>query len=759
MRYKIILGFLPLLVILFSTFGFGQIPTGYYDAAYGKTGDSLRKALSIITSTGHVKLSYSSIWNFYAQTDIRTGTTDKIWDMYSDIPGGIPAYIYTFSVNQCGTSGAEGSCYSREHCFPNSWWGGFDDNGHMQYTDLHHLFPADQYVNLYKSNNPIGTVSNPTKTFTNSSKYGPCSTSGYTGNVYEPIDAYKGDFARAWFYIATRYRDSLGAWVKNYKKPEAIACIDSNTNNFKPWFRDMLMLWHNNDPVSTKEINRNNVIYNNTVQKNRNPFIDHPEYINYIWGSQSIVTKLEPSNYPSNFQAITTYPHNSTITVSWTDAGGTVTPDGYLIKAQAGGYNNITNPIDGIPELNSSLIKNVTQGTQTATFSGLKPETLYYFKIFPYTNADTNINYKNTGNIPLCYDTTFAWKEDFETGSKTSYAVGNVNCSMGNWTLNDALLGNTIYDKFNGSKGIRAGAFTISMNFNKTGGAGTFSVYQSKYSNDVATYWKLLKSTDNGLNWVLVKDSIYNSSQIFAPITIPVNEPNDVRFMMMTYNGTQTKRSNFDDIVITNYIPPVTYKKLKIKCYLEGLFNGSNMNPVQDEFGNKFGPNIADEIRIELRDSTTTYPIIFSKNNVLLKVDGFAFIDSIPSNLNGKYYLVIKHRNHIQTWSSSPIYLNSADTNIYDFTNSNTKAFGNNLKTVQSNTQIINLTNKKNPEFNNISELKSLEYSPERFTIKISPTLNNKIFEVLIIDHLTKKKYVKTVNENLLFNNNKKPDK
>jgi hypothetical protein len=135
--------------LLFVLCGFAQIPPGYYDAAASKTGDSLRAALRDIITAGSVKLPYTSssfdVWDAYSVTDTRPANNTIIWDMYSDVPGGTPAYNFTIYTNQCGTSTAEGSCYSREHQLPNSWWGGLDDANNPQYTDLFHLPPADQY--------------------------------------------------------------------------------------------------------------------------------------------------------------------------------------------------------------------------------------------------------------------------------------------------------------------------------------------------------------------------------------------------------------------------------------------------------------------------------------------------------------------------------------------------------------------------------------------------------------------------------------
>jgi endonuclease I len=382
-----------LLLITIPTI-FGQIPAGYYNAATGLTGNNLRSALKTITTTGHVKLSYTpGVWNAYAYTDVRPAPNNTIvWDMYSDKPNGTPDYTFTIVNNQClGGSSYEGYCYSREHSLPNSWWGGYDDDAHPQYSDLHHLFPADQYVNQKKSNHPIGQTNTPTDSSSNGCKIGPCTFPGYTGVIFEPINEYKGDFARAYFYLATRYMDNIGLWVKNYNNYESKYIIDTATSNYKQWFVDMLISWHNADPVSTKEINRNNAIYYNTAQHNRNPFIDHPEYVQAIWGGLSL--SAEPTNYPADFAA-------RNIHLQWTDAIGSVVPEHYLIRMSTIGFSSIETPVDGVYYPDGATDLNVNYGVQNAWFKNLSADTTYYFKLFGYKGSGTNTNYKTSGSVP-----------------------------------------------------------------------------------------------------------------------------------------------------------------------------------------------------------------------------------------------------------------------------------------------------------------------------------------------------------------------
>lgn len=245
------------------------VPNGYYDNAAGKTGDELKEALHDIIDN-HTTITYANVWGAFQSTDLKSN--GKIWDMYSDIPNGTPPYEYTYGQNQCGNYDSEGDCYNREHSWPKSWFTG--DENSVPGRDLHHIFPTDGYVNQQRGNNPFGEVQTATQTFQNGSKLGTCKSSlGYSGTVYEPIDAYKGDFARAYFYMSVRYYSEDSNWNSS----------DMTTKSeLKPWALEMLLRWNEEDPVSAKEIARNEAVYG--IQNNRNPFIDHPEYANMIWG-------------------------------------------------------------------------------------------------------------------------------------------------------------------------------------------------------------------------------------------------------------------------------------------------------------------------------------------------------------------------------------------------------------------------------------------------------------------------------------------
>ena len=278
-----------LIVFLIAAFALqAQIYRGYYDGVTDQIGDDLKLTLhNIIADDSHV--SYTpGIWTAFYQTDKRPGT-DYVWDIYSDIPNGTPPYLYTMGQgDQCGDFNNEGDCYNREHLWPQSW----TSNDATHQTDLHHVFPTDGFVNQQRSNYPFGEVSNATWTSQNGSKLGNGKSSlGYTSTVFEPIDEYKGDIARALMYVSVRYYTEDDGWSTEYGM--------TNKSVIKDWAIAMLLDWSDNDPVSAKEIARNEAVYG--IQGNRNPFIDHPEYARRIWDPNWTGTnQIYASAYPKN---------------------------------------------------------------------------------------------------------------------------------------------------------------------------------------------------------------------------------------------------------------------------------------------------------------------------------------------------------------------------------------------------------------------------------------------------------------------------
>ena len=279
-------------ILLFFVFQFhilGQIPVGYYNPIDEKQERELKTALHRVLRTQTV-LNYADAWYYFWTTDARPENTSIVWDMYSG------TIRYFNSVRGRSTAGMD-----REHSLPVSWWGTSPENTTFAaYTDLNHLYPSDRDANQEKSNYPLGMVANPH--FNNGvTKVGRNIYPGAPSqSAFEPADEYKGDFARTYMYMVTRYEDYAQRW-----RSEALQMFNRETYPvFQNWAKNMLLEWHRNDPVSEKERARNEEVF--LYQNNRNPFIDFPQLAEYIWGdSVSYVFRVPEQYFEKEPQLIT----------------------------------------------------------------------------------------------------------------------------------------------------------------------------------------------------------------------------------------------------------------------------------------------------------------------------------------------------------------------------------------------------------------------------------------------------------------------
>lgn len=276
-------------LFLATIIGFAQAPANYYNNATG-IGYTLKTQLKTIITNNHSPLTYTpGLWNLYSSNATNNGFKDKyyendntILDIYTEKPSGADTYNFTAITDQCGNYSNEGDCYNREHLIPQSY---FDEQTPMK-TDAFHVWPTDGKINGIRGNEPFATVGNvnpnSVNVSSNGSKFGQSNLQGYSGNAFEPIDEFKGDIARAFFYFATRYEDFMDDFYEDNPNVGTRVMFDGSTNKvFADNFLNMLYEWHLNDPVSLREQNLNNHIYAN--QGNRNPFIDNPEYVTLIW--------------------------------------------------------------------------------------------------------------------------------------------------------------------------------------------------------------------------------------------------------------------------------------------------------------------------------------------------------------------------------------------------------------------------------------------------------------------------------------------
>lgn len=261
-----------------------EMPQGYYNQIDGKHDSELKATLREIIRP-HTVIPYGSeTWEVFYYSD-RDTSTNLCMDMYCD--DWKPFTAPGVAVSGCNI----------EHSFAKSWWGGSEIDA---YKDCHHLNPSNATANSARSNYPLGNVSVPTKT-AGSLKIGKQHHDALNEDFYiwEPKDEYKGDFARAYFYMATCYgRDINGnqpdlgttskkkyiGWrIDNKDVGSRYAMQNDNYLEFQDWEIEVLLQWHRQDTISSKERNRMDAVSN--FQHNRNPYIDYPELVEYIWGN------------------------------------------------------------------------------------------------------------------------------------------------------------------------------------------------------------------------------------------------------------------------------------------------------------------------------------------------------------------------------------------------------------------------------------------------------------------------------------------
>ena len=346
-------------VVLLLPLPVRAITSSYYSSINGKKETALRDALYTITSAGPSGMSYDGLWTAYQTTDVypsdSTGKAGKIWDMYSDC-------LFTptgkGTGKQCGTYSGVCDCFNREHSLPKSWF----NEKTPAYYDLGHIVPTDGKVNGMRSNNVFGECASGYATWgtgklgkakavtTMNVKGSSTITTTFTGTAFEPADKYKGDFARMYMYMVIRYKPGNSNSVNLAAAGEGRTMFNSTDTNYglTDYSIALLMKWHRQDPVSQKEIDRNNGM--ETTQGNRNPFIDYPCLAEYLWGNKA-------------GQAVTLSELVGTFTGSWTSGDGCPCV-GPTITSPTGTVNI------GTTNTSNSIYKDVTvQGTNLASGS------------------------------------------------------------------------------------------------------------------------------------------------------------------------------------------------------------------------------------------------------------------------------------------------------------------------------------------------------------------------------------------------------
>ena len=315
-------------------------PTGYYNATTGLSCSSLKTTLKNIITNGNNLNDYGSLYSQYAETDVKprevgSGSAMVIWDIYSDNPTGTDPYNYNPATQQCGNYSGENSCFNREHTFPQSWFTTGTASGPG--TDYIQVLPTDGFVNGKRSNFPYGEVGTVSYTSLNGSKLGSSSVAGVSGTVFEPINTYKGDVARIYLYMVTRYQENISSWA-NLSSNGAPTLSANTFPSVNINYLKLMLKWHNQDPVSQKEIDRNNGAY--SFQGNRNPFVDRPELVDAVWNN----TCPGLSALPVDILFFTGKLNGDKIELQW-QVGAEVNVENYEVERSFDGtyFNSIQN--------------------------------------------------------------------------------------------------------------------------------------------------------------------------------------------------------------------------------------------------------------------------------------------------------------------------------------------------------------------------------------------------------------------------------
>lgn len=415
---------------MLCTAGIAQIPAGYYSTATG-TGYTLKTQLYNIIK-GHVDNGYAGLYTTYQTSDVDNfyENDGSVLDMYSEKPTGTDPYNYSLGTTQrCGTYSVEGDCYNREHIIPQSTFG----SAAPMVSDAHFITPTDGKVNGQRSNYPHGMVASPTWTSLNGGKLGASTTAGYSGTVFEPIDEFKGDIARMYFYFATRYETTVSGYT--------YAMFNGTSNQvFTTAFLNMLLTWNAQDPVNAREIARNNAIYG--TQNNRNPYIDHPEYVQAVWNPSA---DSQAPTAPTSL-AVTASTSNS-VSLSWvasTDNIGVTGYDVYMNNTLKTTVTGLSTTITGLTAstaysfyvkakdaaANSSVASTIVNATTTGTTDTVAPTAPASLIASGTTSTTTNLSWTDaTDNTAVTGYDVYQGATLKATVTTTTYAVTGLTAS------------------------------------------------------------------------------------------------------------------------------------------------------------------------------------------------------------------------------------------------------------------------------------------------------------------------------------------
>lgn len=606
-------------------------PSNYYSSALNRSDQALLTALYNIIHD-HTNIGYDNLWSAYDDTD--TDSRGYYIDMYSNYDK------YNYS-RKCGNYSAIGDCVNREHSVPKSWWGG---GKQAQYSDIFNIVPTDGYVNNQRSNYPYGVCEGGTRLtngqYVAKGRMGFSTRAGYSGRVFEPDDEYKGDFARAYFYMAACYNDVISGWTQS---GGSAFFAGNNYPVFTTYAIDLLMEWHRLDPVSEKETTRN--CYAHSWQGNRNPFIDHPELAEHIWGNKQGVAWTGDGEAPSDTPALTQPASGENINV-----GTIALEDNSVSKTITVKGVNLTKSITVTVSGSDFTVSPATltagavnEGTTiTVTYSGTAESasgTLTLSSTEVSRSCTLRAGKEQPGDDPVNPDdpitpTGDSVIETWENSESGGYWTREVQGAAFRWYFSNAGIFAQTYDHWNDAIGCRFGKnsnSSIEMRQDVSGTSG-LSFYAATYGTSEADATiQVLYSTDGGTTWTLIQELAL--THVFTQYTYGLDVTENVRFK---FQQTVGARVNIDDIAIY----AVKQQETEPHVYFSG-----NVEPMTAQRG---------------EESSVSEVTVFTEDNdeaVILTVDG-------------NFELSLDQ----QTWGSSltldaegeTFYVRLADTSVED---------------------------------------------------------------------------------------------
>ncbi len=654
-----------------------EIPDGYYDKANGLAGAELKTALHLIIKGG-TRLTYGSgpgkTWSGFEKTDKHPD--GYVWDMYSNNKRYFP-----------GNAGVPGGM-NIEHSVAKSWWGGTNNNA---YKDLYHLNPSDADANSARSNYPPGIVTvvdkvvGTLKIGNNSYKAPGTSTAEYTEICFEPLDEYKGDFARAYLYMFTSYEDL------NWTGTKAPTMIVANQKYpmLRNWAYNMLVEWCRQDPVSEKEINRASEIYK--IQKNRNPFIDYPELVEYLWGNK----KGEAFEFaPSTDPRITAPSNGTTFTMPETSYVSTSTFE-FKLKGL-----NLTNGVTltqkgamqhlfTLSKYEASPVNGTIDETITITFNpeGVSTENMQI--VIASNNsefADVTINVNATANENFyalqptdITSTSFVanWTplsttNDFDLDVYTKTVSGTESKILANSSFNNALdAGWTTSSNGYTTLTEEKGAIRLASG-SKGGGVITPAVDLSE--GGMVTFTAKSYGTDKSVNLTIkVDDETVESVLItstYAEYSVALN--NYSTTSKVSINAVADKRAYVADMtvlsqgekVVKTSLPGYPIRKNGVTSHLvENLENNQDYFYTVTPFNSSWGTS--DEVKATTTNGTGINEV--NPNNIVIYYsNNYIHVDNCEKgdiifvyNIDGKvlYNSIAEKSNHQIYWNNNGIYI------------------------------------------------------------------------------------------------------